>query len=390
MNFNVTSGIEYIGVDDACLDLFESQYPVPRGMTYNSYVILDGKVAVIDTADARVSDEWLANLLAALDGRIPDYLIVQHMEPDHAANIAAFVKMYPSACIVATAAALKMLPQYHDISGPGVGTMAVGDGDTLSLGKHVLRFVTAPMVHWPEVMTVFDETTGVLFSADAFGTFGTMDAQGADWARETRRYYYNICGKYGNQVQALLSKVAALPVRIICPLHGPVLRDNLPYYINLYDRWSRYEPESRDVLVAFASIYGNTASAARELARMLEERGAGVTVVDLSRDDRSMALAEAFRASAMVLASSTYDAGLFPPMETFIQRLASKCYQRRCVGLIENGSWAPAAARKMRAALENMKDIEIVEPVITVRGAMKSEYMAQLSLLADNIVARLG
>lgn len=389
MRFNVAPGIEYVGVDDAYLDLFEGQYPVPRGMTYNSYVIMDEKVAVLDTADARVTGEWVANLLDALDGRSPDYLIVQHMEPDHSGSISSLVELFPSVTVVATPAAVKMLSLYFESRAKDIDVMAVGDGDTLSLGVHRLKFLTAPMVHWPEVMVTFDETEGVLFSADAFGTFGTMDAQDGDWDREARRYYYNICGKYGSQVQTFLHKVAALPVRLICPLHGPVLRDGIGRYIGFYDRWSRWEAESDTVLVAYASIYGNTAAVARELASMLDERGVTTVTVDLARDDNSAALAEAFRSAGLVLASVTYEAGLFPAMEHFIARLASKGFRNRPVGIIENGSWAPAAARKMTSLLAGMKDVTVIEPVVTVRGAMKPSYVPALETLADHLAAAL-
>lgn len=389
MNFNIAPGVVCVGIDDAYLDFFEGQYPVPNGMTYNSFVIKDDKVAVLDTADARVTDIWTDGIVEALEGRTPDYLIVQHMEPDHAANIATLLKMYPSLTVVATAPALKMLPLYNETIGDSVTTLEVKDGDVLSLGSRELKLITAPMVHWPEVVTVYDSRDGVLFSADAFGTFGTFDSQTDDWATEARRYYYNICGKYGAQVQSLLSKISRIDVRVICPLHGPVLKNDVARYIALYDKWSRYAVEEDGVYVAYASIYGHTAAVAREIARCVEASGHRAVVVDLARCDMSAALADAFRFPVIVLAASTYEAGLFTPMDQFLRRLLSKGYRDRCVALVENGSWAPVAALKMKAFIGEMKNMEILEPVVTVNGAMKKADEAAVGGLSDAIVAAL-
>ena len=338
----ISPAIKYVGVDDLDIDLFESQYAVPEGMAYNSYVILDDKVAIMDTADARKGAEWWANVENALAGRQPDYLVVQHAEPDHASLIAEVVGKYPSVKVVATAAALKMLPQFFegvDFAGCGI---AVKEGDTLSLGTHTLQFFVAPMVHWPEVMVSYEQSEKVLFSADAFGKFGAI-CNGGSWDCEARRYYFNICGKYGAQVQALLKKLATLDVACICPLHGPVLTENLGYYIGLYDTWSKYEPEEEGVLVAYASIHGNTREVALTVAEMLRERGAKVTVTDLAREDMAEAVEAAFRYGRLVVAAASYDADVFPPMHDFLHHLKMKNYQNRKVAIVENGSWAPTA-----------------------------------------------
>ena len=383
---DITSNIKYIGVDDLDIDLFESQYPVPEGISYNSYIILDKKVAIIDTADARKDKEWWSNLEAALAGRTPDYLVVQHVEPDHASLIAQVVERYPAIKVVATAAALKMMPQFFagvDFVSCGI---AVKEGDTLSLGSHTLQFVVAPMVHWPEVMLCYEQSEKVLFSADAFGKFGALCHAG-EWDCEARRYYINICGKYGVQVQTLLKKATTLDIKTICPLHGPVLTDNLAHYIGLYDIWSRYEPETHGVLVAYASIHGGTAAAAHELAAILRAQGAGkVVVTDLARCDMAEAVEDAFRYSHMALCAASYDADVFPPMHDFLHHLQLKGYRNRKVAILENGSWAPTAGRVMRCMLEEMKGIEIVEPMVTIRSRMKESDMPAMELLATSLL----
>lgn len=383
---SVTETIKYIGVDDTDIDLFESQYIVPNGISYNSYLIEDEKIAVMDTVDMRKSEEWWTKLTEALDGRKPDYLIVQHMEPDHAGNIAEAMAKFPEMKVVATARAISMMPQFFEGVDFGGRTIAVGENDTLSLGKHTLQFVMAPMVHWPEVMVTYDHLDKVVFSADGFGKFGAL-AHEEDWACEARRYYFNICGKYGVQVQALLKKLAALDVACICPLHGPILKENLGYYIGLYDTWSKYEVETEGVLVAYASIHGGTAAAAHKMAEILREKGAPkVAVADLSRDDMAEAVEDAFRMGHLVLAAASYDGNVFPPMHDFLHHLQMKGYQKRRVGIIENGSWAPCAGRVMKGMLEQMKDVEIVEPMVTVRSRMKSADIASFESLADAIL----
>lgn len=383
---NVTETIKYIGVDDTDIDLFESQYIVPNGISYNSYLIEDEKIAVMDTVDMRKSEEWWTKLTEALDGRTPDYLIVQHMEPDHAGNIAEAMAKFPEMKVVATARAISMMPQFFEGVDFDGRTIAVGENDTLSLGKHTLQFVMAPMVHWPEVMVTYDHLDKVVFSADGFGKFGAL-AHEEDWACEARRYYFNICGKYGVQVQALLKKLAALDVACICPLHGPILKENLGYYIGLYDTWSKYEVETEGVLVAYASIHGGTAAAAHKMAEILREKGAPkVAVADLSRDDMAEAVEDAFRMGHLVLAAASYDGNVFPPMHDFLHHLQMKGYQKRRVGIIENGSWAPCAGRVMKGMLEQMKDIDIVEPMVTIRSRMKSADIASFESLADAIL----
>lgn len=383
---NVTETIKYIGVDDTDIDLFESQYIVPNGISYNSYLIEDEKIAVMDTVDMRKSEEWWTKLTEALDGRKPDYLIVQHMEPDHAGNIAEAMAKFPEMKVVATARAISMMPQFFEGVDFEGRTIAVGENDTLSLGKHTLQFVMAPMVHWPEVMVTYDHLDKVVFSADGFGKFGAL-AHEEDWACEARRYYFNICGKYGVQVQALLKKLAALDVACICPLHGPILKENLGYYIGLYDTWSKYEVETEGVLVAYASIHGGTAAAAHKMAEILREKGAPkVAVADLSRDDMAEAVEDAFRMGHLVLAAASYDGNVFPPMHDFLHHLQMKGYQKRRVGIIENGSWAPCAGRIMKGMLEQMKDVEIVEPMVTIRSRMKSADIASFESLADAIL----
>ena len=391
----ISPAVRYIGVDDKDLDLFESQYPVPEGMSYNSYVILDDQVAVLDTSDARTADVWLQNLEEALQGRKPDYLIVHHMEPDHSACAAALLEKYPSLTLVATAAAIKMLPQFF----PGVSldgrTRAVGEGDTLPLGAHTLRFLLAPMVHWPEVMVSFEEREKILFSADAFGKFGALELTGGfwctadyDWACEARRYYFNICGKYGPQVQRLLAKIAPLGVETVCPLHGPMLRDTLAEALQLYQTWSSYGVETPGVFVAYASIHGGTAEAAEKFAEILRAKGCPkVATSDLTRDDLAEAIEDAFRYKTLVAAASSYDAGLFPPMHDFLWHLQIKGWQKRRAAVIENGSWAPTAGRVMLEMFSAMKDVEIVGDKVTIRSRMQDADLPALEALADAVLA---
>ena len=383
----ITSSIKYVGVDDLDIDLFESQYIVPDGMAYNSYIILDEKVAIMDTADARKGAEWWANVEETLAGRVPDYIVVHHLEPDHAALIAEVMEKWPTVKIVATATAVKMLPQFFAGVDFSDRVVAVKEGDTLSLGAHTLQFIVAPMIHWPEVMVSYEQSEKVLFSADAFGKFGALCNEGP-WDCEARRYYINICGKYGNQVQTLLKKAAALDIRVICPLHGPVLKENLGHYIGLYDIWSKYEPETEGVLVAYASIHGGTAVAAERLAGILRAKGAPkVVVTDLSRCDIAEAVEDAFRYSRMAVCAASYDADVFPPMHDFLHHLKIKSYQKRKVAIMENGSWAPTAGRVMRSMLETMKAVEIVEPMVTIRSRMKDEDIPAMELLADALLA---
>ena len=383
----MSNDIRYIGVDDTDLDLFESQYIIPNGISYNSFLILDEQVAIMDSVDARKYDLWRENLHKALDGRTPDYLIVHHMEPDHAGGIAALLADYPQLKIVASARAVQMMPQFFELVDFSQNTISVKEGDTLSLGKHTLTFMMAPMVHWPEVMVSYDQQDKVLFSADAFGKFGAL-AHEEEWACEARRYYFNICGKYGQPVQALLKKVAALDVACIYPLHGPMLTENLDYYVGLYNTWSSYEPETDGVFIAYASIHGGTAAVAHRLAEMLREKGAKkVSVADLSRDDMAEAVEDAFRMSRLVIAASSYDAGVFTPMHDFLHHLQIKSFQKRRIGIIENGSWAPSAGRVMRAMLSEMKELEIVEPMVTIRSRMKQTDLPALEALADALLA---
>ena len=381
----ITDTIRYAGVNDHQIDLFEGQYKVPNGMTYNSYVILDEKIAVMDTVDANFTHEWLDNLDRILEGRKPDYLIVQHMEPDHAANVANFLKVYPETTIVANAKTFTMIQNFFGLDLEGQ-KLEVTNGGTLNLGNHNLTFVFAPMVHWPEVMVAYETSEKILFSADGFGKFGALDAD-EDWACEARRYYFNICGKYGVQVQNLLKKAAGLDIEIICPLHGPILKENLGYYIGLYDTWSKYEPENEGILIAYASIHGNTAAAAKKLAEILEAKGAPkVVVADLSRDDMAEVIEDAFRYDRLVLAAATYDAGIFPCMEDFLHHLKAKNYQKRKVAFMENGSWAPMAAKIMKGIVEGFKNIEMVDPVVTIKSTMNDENIKTMEELADNLL----
>lgn len=382
----ITRDIAYIGVDDTDLDLFESQYIIPNGISYNSYLIKDEKIAIMDTADNRKIDEWLGNLRTALDGRTPDYLVVQHMEPDHAGCIAEILEEYPAIKIVASARAIQMMPQFFEGKDFSQNAIAVKEGDTLSLGEHILQFFMAPMVHWPEVMVTYDKKDKVVFSADGFGKFGALSHE-EDWACEARRYYFNICGKYGGPVQALLKKLATLDVECICPLHGPILKENLGYYIGLYDTWSKYDVETEGVFIAYASIHGGTAAVANVMAEILREKGAKkVSVADLSRDDMAEAIEDAFRMDKMIVAAASYDGGVFPVMHDFLHHLQIKAYQKRRVGIIENGSWAPCAGRVMRGMLEQMKDVEIAEPMVTILSRMKQSDRAALEALADAIL----
>ena len=385
-DMHLSDAIRYVGADDTDIDLFESQYPVPNGVSYNSYVILDEKVAVMDTVDKRRTGEWLEKLEAALAGRKPDYLVIQHLEPDHAGSIGALAERYPDMELVASAKALAMLPKYFSCPNP---TRAVAEGDTLSLGQHSLTFLMAPMVHWPEVMMSYETAEKTLFSADGFGTFGAI-AKDRPWIEEAGRYYFNIVGKYGAQVQALLKKAAGLDIAAIAPLHGPVLREDLGFYLGKYDQWSRYEPEEKDaVLVAHASIHGNTAKAALELVEMLKAEGVKVEAIDLTREDWAKAVAKAFQYTNLVLAASTYDNFVFTPMATFLYRLKTKAFQNRTVALVENGTWAPLAAKEMRAALDQLKNITVMDQVVTIRSALDDTSRAALGELAKAVKATL-
>ena len=391
----ISREVKYIGVDDIDIDLFEGQYDVPEGMSYNSYLILDEKTAVLDTADQRKSEEWRQNLTEALEGRGVDYLIVHHMEPDHAANIAYVASAYPEAKIVLSAAASKMLPNFFPETDLSDRLLVVKEGDTLSLGSHTLQFIAAPMVHWPEVLMSYEQNEKILFAADGFGKFGALkyekhnaDGTLSDWACEARRYYFNICGKYGIQVQNVLKKAAALDIKTIAPLHGPVLTGDLTPFVNLYDTWSRYEPETPGVFVAYASIHGGTKAVAEKLVEMLKARtDQKIAVADLTREDQAEAIEDAFRYGRLVLLAATYDAGLFPPMHDFLYHLQIKNYQHRRFALVENGSWAPAAGKVMTEMIGQMKDCEIVAPIVTIRSRMKDSDLPQLEALADAILS---
>ena len=392
---NISDKIRYIGVDDLDIDLFESQYHVPEGMSYNSYVILDEKVAVLDTADQRKSVEWQKRMLDVLDGREVDYLVVHHMEPDHAANIAGVASAYPKVKIVLSAAAAKMLPNFFPDADLSDRLLIVKEGDTLSLGQHTLQFIAAPMVHWPEVIMSYEQTEKVLFAADAFGKFGAIqneqynaDGSLADWACEARRYYFNIVGKYGVQVQNVLKKAANLDIRTIAPLHGPVLTGDLTPYLSLYDTWSKYEPESQGVFVAYASIHGGTKEAAEKMVEILKQKGCPkVAVSDLTRDDLAEAIEDAFRYPTLVVMAASYDAGLFPPMHDFLYHLQIKGFQRRRFAIVENGSWAPSAGKVMTEMIGQMKNCEIVGPMVTIRSRMKPADLPNLEALADAVLA---
>ena len=380
----IAKDIHYIGVNDHRIDLFESQYTVPNGVSYNSYVITDGKIAVMDTVDAAFTHEWLDNLETVLKGRRPDYLVIQHMEPDHAGSLARLLELFPDITVVGNAKTFVMINQFFENINIK-DSLTVKEGDTLNLGSHTLTFVMAPMVHWPEVMVTYESSEKILFSADGFGKFGALSlTENEDWACEARRYYFNIVGKYGAPVQTLLKKASALDIKTICPLHGPVLSDNLGYYLDLYNTWSSYQPESKGIFIAYASIHGNTAVAANRFADILRDKGVEkVVVTDLSRCDIAEAVEDAFRYDRMVLAAASYDAGVFPIMQDFLHHLQSKAYQNRTIGLIENGSWAPTAAKTMRSILDTMKNITIVEPVVTIKSALKENDIPALEELAD-------
>ena len=386
MDKNITDSIIYIGVDDKDIDLFESQYIVPNGVSYNSYVIMDDKIAIMDTADARVTEKWFENLRDALGDRKPDYLVVSHMEPDHASNIQKVAEAYPDIKIVGNAKTFNMMGQFFDIDLED-REVIVADGDKLSLGKHELTFIMAPMVHWPEVMMEYESTDKVLFSADGFGKFGALDTD-EDWACEARRYYFNIVGKYGAQVQAVLKKAANLDIQIICPLHGPILTENLGYYIDKYNIWSSYQPEDEGIFVACASIHGNTKKAAELLVEKLKATGVKVAFTDLTRDDMAEAVEDAFRYDRLVLCACTYDAGIFSPMEDFLHHLKSKAYQNRKIAFMENGSWAPTAARQMKAIVEGFKNIECVEPVVTIKSTLSDDSIKQMDELVTNLTSK--
>lgn len=383
----ITDNIVYIGADDRDLDLFESQYVIPNGVSYNSYVILDDKTTVMDTVDARRTDEWLENLEKALAGRTVDYLVVSHMEPDHAASVQVLAEKYPEMKVVGNAKTFPMIQQFFELD-LSERSVVVKEGDTLNLGTHELTFVMAPMIHWPEVMVSYEKSEKILFSADGFGKFGALDAE-EDWACEARRYYFNIVGKYGAQVQTLLKKAAALDIAMICPLHGPILKENLSYYIEKYNIWSSYQPEDEGILVAYASIHGNTKKAAIRMKEILEFRGAKkVAITDLSRDDMAEAIEDAFRYDKMVLAAASYDGGVFPCMEDFLHHLKSKNFQKRTVALIENGTWAPVAAKTMKAVLEQMKEITLCDKVVSIKSVMKEADIAEMEALAEELMGK--
>lgn len=387
MKMKITDKVKYIGVDDTTIDLFESQYAVPKGMSYNSYLILDEKTAVMDTVDRRGTKEWEQNLLRELQGRSVDYLVIQHLEPDHAGSIARLVELFPEMILVGNAKTFAMLPQFFDFSVEGK-TLVVKEGDTLSLGEHELQFMMAPMVHWPEVMVSYESRDKILFAADAFGKFGALElTKDDDWACEARRYYFNIVGKYGAPVQTLLKKAAALEIAHICPLHGPVLSENISYYIDKYHIWSSYQPEDKGVLIAYASIHGNTAKVAETIRQMLYEKGEeNVVLSDLAREDMAEVIEDAFRYDRMILAAASYDGGVFPCMQDFLLHLQSKAYQNRKVALVENGSWAPSAGKVMKSILETMKNIDLSEEIVTIRSAMKDTDMDAIQKLVDKMI----
>lgn len=382
----ISDAIKYVGVDDKTIDLFESQYVVPNGVSYNSYVILDEKTAIMDTVDKRGTKEWLSNLEVVLGHKSPDYLVVSHMEPDHAGNIQYLMEKYPSMEVVASVKAIAMMPQFFTIDFSG-RTIAVKEGDILSLGKHTLHFVMAPMVHWPEVMVSYEETEKILFSADGFGKFGTLDTE-EEWTAEARRYYINIVGKYGAQVQALLKKAAPLDIRMICPLHGPILKENLGLYLEKYNLWSSYEPEEDGVVVACASIHGNTMTAAKKLVEILKEKGAKkVVLYDLARSDMAEVIGAAYRYDKLITACPTYDGGLFPVMEDFLYHLKAKNFQKRKAAIMENGTWAPMAGKLMKAHFEGMKNIALCENAVTIRSTMKADTVEAMEKVAEELLA---
>lgn len=383
----ISDSIVYVGVDDRTIDLFESQYHVPNGVSYNSYIIFDEQIAVMDTVDARGTEGWLKNVKEALGERTPDYLVVQHMEPDHAGNVKLLADMFPEMKLVGNKKTFPMIHQFFELDLPEERMVVVGEGDTLSLGSHTLQFFMAPMVHWPEVMVTYEQSEKVLFAADGFGKFGALDAE-EDWTDEARRYFINIVGKYGAQVQALLKKAATLDIRMICPLHGPILKEDLGFYIGKYLTWSSYEPEEDGVVIAYASIHGNTAKAAKQFAEILERKGAKkVTLFDLSRDDMAEAIAASYRYDKLVLAAASYDGGVFPCMEDFLNHLRAKNFQKRKVAYIQNGSWAPSAGKVMKSIIEPLKNITEVEPMVTIKSSLKPENITELEALADALLA---
>lgn len=383
---DITESIKYIGVNDKNLDLFESQYIVPNGMSYNSYIIKDEKNVVMDTVDKRATNKWLENLENELEGEKVDYLVISHLEPDHSSNIKLLCEKYPEMKLIGNDKTFEFLPQFFDIPNLEERKVIVKENDSISIGNHVLKFYMAPMVHWPEVMVTYEETEKILFSADAFGKFGTLDAD-EEWLCEARRYYFNIVGKYGVQVQALLKKAANLDIKTICPLHGPILKENLSYYLEKYDIWSKYEPEDDGVFIAYASIHGNTAEVASVLEEIVKEKGAKkVAIADLSRDDMAECIEDAFRYDKIVLAASSYNGSVFPPMEQFLRLIKEKNYQNRKIAIIENGTWAPSAAKTMLNIIEGMKDITIIEPKVTIRTTLKDENVEELKNLAENLL----
>lgn len=385
-DIEISKNIKYIGADDKTIDLFESQFDVPNGMSYNSYLIKDDKNVVMDTIDRRKTEEWVENLERELNGEKVDYLVVSHMEPDHAYNIGLLAEKFPEMKIIGNDKTFTMMNQFFNIPNLDNRKIVVKEGDKLNIGKHTLNFFMAPMVHWPEVMVTYEESEKILFSADGFGKFGALDAD-EDWACEARRYYFNICGKYGAQVQALLKKAAGLDIKMICPLHGPILKDNLEYYIGKYDVWSKYEPEDEGIFIAYASIHGNTENAAKELKEMLERKGAKkVSIADLSREDMHEAVEDAFRYDKLVLMASSYNMGVFPPMEQFLNHLIGKNFQNRKVAIVENGTWAPSSGRCMKEAIEKMKDITIIGQTVTIKSKLNNESRAALENLADSII----
>ena len=385
MKFNITDSVEYIGVNDRTIDLFESQYIVPNGVSYNSYIIKDEKIVIMDTVDKRATNEWIENLENSLGEDKPYYLVISHLEPDHSANIELIAEKYPNMKIILNQRTENMMKQFFDKDFSD-RYVIVKEGDIIDIGNHKLQFFMAPMVHWPEVMVTYEQTEKILFTADGFGKFGTLDTE-EDWACEARRYYFNICGKYGAQVQALLKKAAGLDIKMICPLHGPILKDNLEYYIGKYDVWSKYEPEDEGIFIAYASIHGNTENAAKELKEMLERKGAKkVSIADLSREDMHEAVEDAFRYDKLVLMASSYNMGVFPPMEQFLNHLIGKNFQNRKVAIVENGTWAPSSGRCMKEAIEKMKDITIIGQTVTIKSKLNNESRAALENLADSII----
>ena len=386
-DITISDSIFYVGADDTTLDLFESQYIVPEGVSYNSYVIMDDKITIMDTVDQRATEEWIANVKNVLKDKTPAYLVVSHMEPDHAANIQKIAEMYPEMKIIGNAKTFSMMPQFFDFDLSN-RSVVVKEGEEISLGAHTLQFFMAPMVHWPEVMVTYEKSEKILFSADGFGKFGALSVE-ADRACEARRYYFNIVGKYGAQVQALLKKAATLDIQMICPLHGPILKENLGYYIDKYNTWSSYEPEDEGVLVAYASIHGNTAKAAKKMGEILKEKGAKKVVVsDLSREDMAEVIEDAFRYDKIVVAAATYDGGIFPVMEDFLRHLKSKNYQKRVVGIMENGSWAPMAGKQMRAILDEMKNLTICDSQVTIRSTMNEKNVEEMNQLAEELLEK--